>query len=115
MVVLVSRKGNFKTGVLIENGVFPRKLLHSLCWEKTKEDTLNLSTFDGDSALKSLPAGLIGGFTTTDISMPSSSETNHKRARPSTISELRSSIHMTIMFLNDNVSFLSRVCRPDRV
>lgn len=52
----------------------------------------------------------------TDISLPSSSETSHKRARPSTTSELRSSIHMTIMFLYDNVSFLSRVChRPDRV
>lgn len=53
-----------------------------------------------------------------DISLPSSSETSHKRARPSTTSELRSSlasaIHMTIMFLNDNVSFLSRVCRPNR-
>jgi hypothetical protein len=36
---VVSRKGNFKTGVLIENSVFPRKLLHRLCWEKkTKED-----------------------------------------------------------------------------
>ena len=52
----------------------------------------------------------------TDISLPSSSETSHKRARPSTTAELRSSIHMTIMFLYDNVSFLSRVChRPDRV
>ena len=64
VVVLVSRKGNFKTGVLIENGVFPRKLLHRLCWEKNKRGYLNLSTFDGDSALKSLPSGLIGGFTT---------------------------------------------------
>ena len=53
----------------------------------------------------------------TDISLPSSSETSHKRARPSTTSELRSYIHMTIMFLYDNVSFLlSRVChRQHRV
>ena len=85
--------------MLIEKGVFPRKLLHRLRWEKkTKEDTLNLSTFDGDSALKSVPAGLIGRFTTrTSVCHLHRKQVISEHARPSTTSELRPSIHMTVM------------------
>jgi len=47
--------------------------------KKTKEDTLNLSNFDGDSALKGLPAGLIGGFTKRTSVLPSSSHLYRKQ------------------------------------